>query len=328
MLVVLNGPAHLSKHPELKRLQTLLNATVLGEPSLLSKDKNYLTSIVSTNQQKILSLVEDMRSPFFNFLYFILKINNVNLLMKKYEQKKNQYKEFIKQHQEYPHSLGQYIKVKNEDVSKCIFEQVYNLEKQRELWPYLYKQWNKLISDAAISIEFDFKSRLNYLKPLDFLDRFVSIIWSRQKCATTRWMKYEPFSDNGTISPNQWVLATCSDYSKLFGILYIHSVRLHKFDDITDELAKIENMKNKQELKTILKQIYPDITNEDFVVVVYFTCVHFFSLENTLIFLKRNSKNSFCVKIVKFIVSGIHIFIYLINLSKNFSKLMIRNILV
>lgn len=50
----------------------------------------------------------------------------------------------------------------------------------------------------------------------------------------------------------------------------INQFKIIQYKEINDDLARIENYNTKEELKNVLKEIYPNIQDEDFLTVVFF----------------------------------------------------------
>ena len=183
------------------------------------------------------------------------------------------------QHQIAPHSLGQWIDTTDGLHSECIASKIKDLLTDYELminhWDQIYPRYLMDGLDAQNPGTMEYDHFQCDLEPLDFLDRFKEIIVSRKKRATTRWMKGEPL--NVDLSPNKWMVATTGTGRAPFAILYVHRVEQCRLKDIGDDIAKIENMESGTELIVLLKEIYPDLSDEDMVDIVHFTCCHMIS---------------------------------------------------
>ena len=58
-------------------------------------------------------------------------------------------------------------------------------------------------------------------------------------------------------------------------VLRIEKIENYQLENLTDELAKIENFKDSNELKQVLKYHYPRMRTTDTIAVYYFTCYHY-----------------------------------------------------
>ena len=155
------------------------------------------------------------------------------------------------------------------DIAIGIKEWILESQKTLNHWHRIYPHYlNCHLSDGLtddIGIDCDFV-------PLDFLNRFKEMIVTQKKQATTRWMKGEPFQIE--LKANKWMMATTNRGRNPFAILYVFKVEQCRLEEIGDDIAKIENMKSGSELIAVLKDIYPDIADDDKVDIVHFTCCH------------------------------------------------------
>lgn len=61
-----------------------------------------------------------------------------------------------------------------------------------------------------------------------------------------------------------------SNVSEDFVYIEITELKYYKFKDITDEIAKTDGFKNKENLIEVMKEIYGDITPESDISIVFF----------------------------------------------------------
>ena len=117
---------------------------------------------------------------------------------------------------------------------------------------------------------------------MDFREDFVEIILNRKKYGTIRLIN-DSNCDFAlkNVKIGDYVIATTNEFKYNFAILYIFNIKVIKFNEINDEMAQIENMKNGKELQNVLKQIYchenlgSENNNNVNLHMFYFTCVHY-----------------------------------------------------
>ena len=110
----------------------------------------------------------------------------------------------------------------------------------------------------SFTIEKTFE-RLEQMPRLNFAEDLVPIIQLGTKTATTR-LAYEkdPASDLDKLRPGTVCQGTTTG-GKSFAKLLITRMDCKNFEDIDDNLARIENCKKAIDLQKLLKRFYPDI---------------------------------------------------------------------
>mmetsp|Transcript_30826 Transcript_30826/g.57805 ORF Transcript_30826/g.57805 Transcript_30826/m.57805 type:complete len:132 (+) Transcript_30826:55-450(+) len=112
------------------------------------------------------------------------------------------------------------------------------------------------------------KVRIPYL---DFAPDFIAAIQSGEKKATTRCpgpKDTDVTSDLEAILVQGWALAVSG--ASAFALLAFDRVETRQFSKIDDELAQVEGMSTGEELQKTLQRFYPELADEDEVVVLHF----------------------------------------------------------
>ena len=174
-----------------------------------------------------------------------------------------------------PHSLGQLV-----DTSECrsIKQAAEKIKDMVIRYDSNLHNWKRLLPRYLVPVSDRKGGRVaqhicECLEPLDFLSEFKEIIVTRKKSATTRWIQDEPL--RVSLVAGKWMVATVDTGRQPFAIVHVNKVESYRLEELTDSIAKIENMKSAAALVGVLKQIYPTIKDNDTVQVIYFSCCHF-----------------------------------------------------
>jgi len=107
------------------------------------------------------------------------------------------------------------------------------------------------------------------LPSIRFDPRFIQWIQQHQKRATTRLSAEE----SSELQPGSLCNAVNAVDDTVFAQLRITQIIALNFADIDDELARIENCKDSEELKQLLQVFYPNITDSTELKVYHFQCI-------------------------------------------------------
>ena len=105
-------------------------------------------------------------------------------------------------------------------------------------------------------------------KVINFAPNFETIILNQTKEATTRQLS-SPYEN---LKVGDFVTATSGENTS-FAILLLKDVQHIKASEISDELARIENMKSAEELTNVLKTFYPNLEPNSNMIVFHFKII-------------------------------------------------------
>ena len=122
-------------------------------------------------------------------------------------------------------------------------------------------------------------AELNYV--IRFKPEFLNQVLSGRKNITIRWGIVRPrFSE---------LLITCNDL--VYGIAEIEELKYLKLNEIPNEIIRKEGVKSKEELIRILKELYPDAKETDYVTLIKFRVKKVFRQPRKLIEVIKEIKN-------------------------------------
>lgn len=243
---------------------------------------------------------------------FLLTVTDNNILKKRIRKRNNGDLEWEldrgcellqllnKQHKMQPHSIGQVIDTTTRGVADIV-DEIVNFVTKRYNIDYTINTINK-------------RKLGKHDAYLSFLQQFEEITLKRKKCATTRLITDEPNGDylikmikkcesgmgasdsdeyksisdmNGGASGKKDVFLFANNIDQQenpFGIISINKIEKYTLKEIemSDKIAKIENIQNGKDLRDVLEMIYIkqfniNINDDTPFYVLYFTCVHYFN---------------------------------------------------
>ena len=129
------------------------------------------------------------------------------------------------------------------------------------------------------SFRFGRFAELNYV--IRFKPEFLNQVLSGRKNITIRWGIVRPrFSE---------LLITCNDL--VYGIAEIEELKYVKLNEIPDSVIRKEGVKSKEELIKILKELYPEVKESDYVTLIKFKVKKIFRQPRKLIEVIKEVKN-------------------------------------